>query len=246
MDLLEAAAIDALPTTALLEQAWASARSCETEGYEEAVALFRSASARNPGCAQACAGLAEAYAHWGFRRELEGLESRSYYRLALEHAELGVELDPNSAHARRGLSAALRRGEGADPERRLKQARLAVQLDPHAAESWYELWRASGYALDDPSIRNALSMRPKYFAALHDLGVALCEHDRPVEALRFLERAIAVNPGSGLARYNRAMALESLGRVQEARSELRALAQARPQDPLCLDALRRLESIHGP
>ncbi|HAZ08934.1 MAG TPA: hypothetical protein DCZ01_10530 [Elusimicrobia bacterium] len=228
-------------TDTLIERARKASGLCEPENYEEAVGLYRQALRENPSCADAYSGLAEAYALWGFRREVSELESRSYYDQAFSCAERGLELAPLTACVHRAMAVALRRGSRADAERRCSEAELAVEIAPECADSWYELWRASGYSLEDPAVKKALTLRPAFFAALHDLGVVLCEHERHAEALRFIDRALAVNAGSRLARYNHAMVLHFLGRVEESCAEMRALSKERPDDAMIAYGLTFLE-----
>lgn len=234
-------------TDALIERARQAAELCEPENYEEAAGLYRQALREDPSCARAYAGLAEVYALWGFRREVAELESRSYYDRAFFCAERGLELSPLTACVHRAMAVALRRGSRADAERRCSEAELAVEIAPECADSWYELWRASGYSLEDPAIKKALTLRPAFFAALHDLGVVLCEQERCEEALRFIDRALSANADSRLARYNHAMILHRLGRVEEARAEMRALSQDRPDDAMIAYGLTFLEEhLDGP
>ncbi|MFC1679778.1 tetratricopeptide repeat protein [Elusimicrobiota bacterium] len=204
----------------------------DTEGYELAVASFLQILDEAPGYGPAHAGLAEAYSYWGFRREINGEESQSYYALSLEHAEKAVDLAPDLGESHRALAVALRRGEHANAERRKEEVLIALDLDPNSAENWYEYWRAFGYQPHDTSIQRALELDPRLCAAEIDLGVVLCERDRLHEAARHLGKALEINPRNSLASYNLVMVLDRQGKGSAAREVLDRAREAHPNDPL--------------
>lgn len=216
----------------LLARAQAALRLYDPQGYSEAVALFRDCLAGQPNNASALAGLAETYAYWGFRRELEGKDAQSYYDLAYESAERAVQVAAGLADAHRAMAIALRRGEKADAERRKAETLIAVELAPEDARAWYEHWKAFGYDPEDPAIAKALDFDPKLFAAHHDLAVALCEHGRIDEAIDRMRSALEMMPRNGLGLYNLAMFLHRKGIPEGARRILRHAAVVCPGDPL--------------
>ncbi len=205
----------------LCREGRAQLRLYDVEGYEKAVPLFRKALEEEPGRAEAHAGLAFAYALWGFRREIDGREPEGYYRMALQNAEAALKAAPESGEAHRAMAVALRRGAHADPVRRKEEVLLALDLEPGHPDNWYELWRASGSAAADPAIKRALELDPSHCAARIDLGVILCEEGRHREALTQFQLALRGNPRNSLALYNAAMVLNILGLPDNALSVLR-------------------------
>lgn len=220
------------PESELLALGLQNLRTSDVEGYAEAVALFRECLATQPNNASALSGLAEAYACWGFRRELEGKDPQSYYDLAFDSAERAVQLASGLADAHRAMALALRRGAKADPERRKAETLIAVELSPEDALAWYEHWKAFGYDPAETSIQKALELDPRLFAAHHDLAVALCEHGRLDEAIDRMRAALEMNPGNTMALYNLAIFLHRKGIDEGARRVIRHAARIKPGDPL--------------
>lgn len=204
----------------------------EPRGFEEAVASLWEAIDVDPSFPLSYSALAETYSYWGFRKEISGGEAQSYYDLALQQAGVALKQAPQRAESHRACAMALRRGRNADPERRLRAARRAVELDPMGAENWYELWRCMDYRPEDGAVRRALELNPALFAALNDLGAAHCERGEYQEAVFRFRQALEVNPSSILARCNLAMVFARQGRGEEARAELRLAAEQDPDDEL--------------
>lgn len=105
-----------------------------------------------------------------------------------------------------------------------RQKDAAVQ-----AEEWYEL----AEQLTDTDVkgaerayRKALALSPEpFYAAYVDLGALLCEDERRCEeALGLFEQALAHFPEDEVLHFNRAVALEGVGRLDDAeRSYARCL-----------------------
>ncbi len=235
----------AAPQPSLLERAQKALRSYDPQGYAEAVGLFRDCLSGQPNNASALAGLAETYAYWGFRRELEGKDAQSYYDLAYETAERSVQVASGLADAHRAMAVALRRGDKADAERRKAETLIAIELAPEDARAWYEHWKAFGYDPEDPSIFKALDFDPKLFPAHHDLAVVLCEHGRLDEAIDRMRTALEMMPRNGLGLYNLAMFLHRKGIDEGARRIIRHAAAVCPGDPLIASGASLIEQAAG-
>ena len=226
---------------ALLEQGRKHLALFDVDGYQDAVACFREALDEDKSCAAAWGSLAEAYAHWGFRQELDGESPEICYEFAYQFAEKALALAFKEGASHRAMAAALHRGARADAERRRAESSAAVELGPTDAENWYEHWRAFGYDLADTSIRRVLSLNPSHFAAYHDVAVALCEKDRLQEAEKWMRMALAIHPRHSLALFNLAMIAERQGRAADAVSGLRAAGALYPASRLIQDQLAALE-----
>jgi tetratricopeptide (TPR) repeat protein len=89
------------------------------------------------------------------------------------------------------------------------------------AEEWYAL--AEQLADTDArgaeqAYRKAIELAPEpFYAAYVDLGALLCEDERRCEdALRVFERALVHFPQDAVLHFNRAVALEGVGRLEDA------------------------------
>ena len=218
-----------------------SMSSFDPAGWEEAVAVLKRLLDRLPDHAPSHAALAECYALWGFRRELDGAEAESYYGLAYQHASRAFTLAPERADAHRALAVALRRGEHADLDRRQEEALIALDLDSNDAQNWYEYWRAFGYSPQDPAIARALELDPGLTGAHIDLGVVFYTKGRLSDARRHLERAVALAPRNTLALYNLAMTLAALKLFKEAAAALERGLAVEPGNRLLLEGLAILK-----
>ncbi|MDE2489989.1 MAG: tetratricopeptide repeat protein [Elusimicrobia bacterium] len=225
----------------LVEAGRARRRLFDQPGFEEAVPLLREAIELAPDRAEAYAELSETYSYWGlrrenschgFRRETRRVEYQSLYDLAYDYAAMTLRLAPELAAAHRAMAVSLRRGAKADAERRLREARRAVELDPDDPESLVELWRAEGYDPDDPALRRALEAAPDLVIGHLDLGASLIERGRLDEALHELRKALRANPRCLQAYYDVALALDRKGRRAEALALLGKARLLRPGDPL--------------
>ena len=243
---VEVPTASARKTATLLELGRKRLELFDIEGYQDAAACFRAALEEDERCDSACAGLAEVFSYWGFRLEIEGGAAEAYYSLAYRYAEKALELAAQEASSHRAMAAALRRGERADAERRRAESSAAVELDPLDAGNWYEYWRAFGYGLADSSIRKTLSLNPSYFAAYHDVAVALCEQGRLEEAEKWMRAALEIHPRHSLALFNLAMIEERQGRAADALAGLRAAGEMFPGNRLIRDGFAALaERVDG-
>lgn len=210
-------------------------------GYEEAVPLLREAIESCPTSAEAYAELSLTYSAWGLRREssctglrheLRVIEFQSLYDLAYDYAELALRLAPELATTHLALAAALRRGAKSDPDRRAREALLAVELDGEDLECLTERWRVQGYDPDDPAVRRAMAGTPPLLPAQLDLAESLAERGRYAEALTELEHALRLHPANVQVYYDIAMLLDRKGFRVKALDLLGRARKMRPEDPL--------------
>ncbi|HEX6882085.1 MAG TPA: tetratricopeptide repeat protein [Planctomycetota bacterium] len=134
---------------------------------------------------------AEAFTRLGMvRRDLGALAEA---RAAFERA---VALDPRSAEAWCGLGLLLGQMEqAAEAEAALRRA---LALEPDQPESNAALGRFQELrgerAAAEASYRRAVGVNPDYVDGLHGLGALLAEGEQRDEALRLLDRVVALRP----------------------------------------------------
>jgi tetratricopeptide (TPR) repeat protein len=156
-------------------------------------------------------------------RVLGGLLRRGYEKMRLDDlpgalGDVSVHLD---AHPE-------------DTEARLIRAEVLLKLGK-PAPALADIDAALAKSPDDP---RALRARA---AALYEIG------GRDGEALRTIERALEIEPASGIGHLTRAKILERLDRIPEAIAEYRTAAQLDPTlEPITEAALRRLGAAPGP
>ena len=91
--------------------------------------------------------------------------------------------------------------------------------EDETAAAWFD--RAATLETNDPpaaevAYRRALTLRPDHADACANLSALLCEQQRWGEAVRVLDAGLVANPGATLLHFNRGVALEELGRDDEA------------------------------
>jgi tetratricopeptide (TPR) repeat protein len=213
----------------------------DVAGFEEAVPLLREAIEQAPADAPAYAELSTVYSYWGhrredaclgFRHEIRMLEYQSLYDLAYDYAAMALRLAPELGASHRAMAAALRRGSKADPERRAREATLAVEFSPGDPEALCERWRVAGYDPRDPAVHEALAREPRLIAVRIDLAAALSERGEYDAALAELEKAHALAPLYLQVYYEIAMILDRKGMRAKALELLRKARALSPEDPL--------------
>ena len=110
------------------------------------------------------------------------------------------------------------------------------------AREWYELGEQlmkTDTRGAERAYRRAIELSPEpYYGAYVDLGALLCESEqRCGDALKVIDEALVHFPVDPVLHFNRAIALESLGRVEEAERSYRACLDA---DPSYADAHHNL------
>jgi tetratricopeptide (TPR) repeat protein len=98
---------------------------------------------------------------------------------------------------------------------------LAYEADNQSEKAEVALRTAIGWATKQPSDEWPFL----------NLGALLLDHDRPVEAIPFLEKAAAIAPKSALCHEKLGRALEQSGKVSAGVTELEAAVQLDPKNP---------------
>ncbi|MDP3541157.1 MAG: protein kinase [Elusimicrobiota bacterium] len=157
------------------------------------------------------------------QRVLSGLLRRGYEKMRLD--DLPGALGDVSVHLD---------SQPEDTEARLIRAEILLKLGK-PAPALADIDAALAKSPDDP---RALRARA---ATLYEIG------GRDPEALTTIERALALEPASGIGHLTRAKILERLDRIPEAIAEYRTAAQLDPTlEPIVEAALRRLGAAPAP
>lgn len=94
--------------------------------------------------------------------------------------------------------------------------------------------------------RKAMALKPNNHDLLTNLGVACCGLKQWAEARRYLERAVAVDPGYALAHYYLAMALVQTGETPgQAIYHLRRALELKLDPRVAPDARKLLDTLRG-
>jgi tetratricopeptide (TPR) repeat protein len=141
------------------------------------------------------------------------------YAEAARALERAVELNPRYVPARLKLALAyLRLGQ---PDRAERGLRLVLDDEPRNVRALHNL-AAIAYSRGDLARaedleRQAIAIDPGYYEAWNTLGAIYVVLKRPADALAALDKATSLDPSSGQAQYNRALALRLDGRAEAAR-----------------------------
>jgi Flp pilus assembly protein TadD len=187
----------------------------------EAVDMYRQAAALAPRDPQVWYELATALQQAG-----EPGEARRALEQALRH-------DPGSPAAHNALGVALA-AEG-EPAEAAEHFRRAVAADPRHAQAWNNLGNALRelQRLDEAAdaYGRAAAVDALYVDPLNGRGALEVARGRPVEALRWFDRALALATDRHDVRLNRAIALDLAGRGEEAAFAYRELLELTAGDP---------------
>jgi len=190
------------------------------ESVRQAVEHYQRAIAADPGYAQAYAGLAGAWALFGWLSVASPRESMPRARAAALRA---LELDETvaDAHAALGVYLSFYAWDQPAAERALRRA---VDLNPGSATAHHWLGNIALLAMGrfDESlaeVRRAEELDPLSPVIASDTGVTLLYARRFGEAIAQFERTLAAAPEFYVARYHLGQALHSSGRLDAAIGE---------------------------
>ena len=147
---------------------------------------------------------------------------------AVDDFRAAIDRDPAFAMAWSGLADAIdalvwRDVEAVDllPEGRLAALR-ALALEPEMAEGWASAGVLAAefdgdYEVGELALRRALQLRPSYANANQQLSGVLANTGRVQDGLRYMERAVALDPLSGFFHLNFGDLLSVAGEFERAR-----------------------------
>jgi TolB-like protein len=215
------------------------------EAYAEATRL-------DPTFAQGFAKLAHAYLlflDWGW--SYEGLPPESLFARGWQAAEHAVGLDSALAAGWLARGSLLRFGDQRSFTGVREALQRAVDLEPGNAEAHHEFGMVLRLLSDNSAaadqFRQALAIEPDRPMSLVHLGWIDMARRRYGEARRWLDSAVAVNPGFFQAYMERAQLRLAMGDTAGARDDAETTIRLRPRsDPLAAeDVLLALERRSG-
>jgi tetratricopeptide (TPR) repeat protein len=218
--------------------------------HEEAKAAFQAALRFDPGLMTARANLATELQYEGrfddAIREFRAL-IRQVPHLSMLHYNLGnalaghkdyseaiveyreaMRLQPEHIDALVGLGCALVDSGAIDQG--IATLRDATQRRPESTRAWSDLARALAIKGDLAALEDLVRSRPEWKAGQGQLGKALFDLGRFEEALKPLEKAVALDATDGWALLMLGVDLARLGRVDEAIATLKRAVAIKPQD----------------
>lgn len=122
-----------------------------------------------------------------------------------------------------------------------------------ASPDWFAAWQLHGQLLSDcarldeaiTSIERALALEPGIADAHALLGGILIKRNRPAHALAALDRALAIAPKRGTFHIDRGLALNALGRFNEAFEAFDRGCRTEGDDPHVQFVVGLAELLHG-
>lgn len=209
-------------------------------GMRRAEALFREALEHDPAYTLAWVGLADALAllyEYGHADAAILAEAEAVARRA-------TELDPGLGEARtsRGL---IHEARHQGPEA-IREYRRAVELQPSYADAYnWMSWTYQNLGMAEAAVeasRRAVPLNPLAPEVVGNLSVTLLMTGDPERALREARRARGLEPAEPTAVFYEALALQRLGRLDEAGELLEGLEVLwAGEGPRCTLALVHLE-----
>ncbi len=167
---------------------------------------------------------------------------------AVEAYETALRLDPRLLLARNNLGrlyGQIQRYDSAE-----KQYRAGIAINPdfvQIRDNLARLYYGQGRLVEaEAEFRKIIELEPEIAEVHYALGLLLAEDEsRLEEAARALSEAARLAPGNGRVRYNYGLALQKLGRPDQAESELTAASRLEPAAEDYVHALYVLYSQQG-
>lgn len=185
----------------------------------EAEGEFRTALGIDPQCAEARVDLGILFAKEGKEPEAESL-----FRQAIENNSQSA-----TAHANLGLLLA-RQGHDAEAERELKEANRISSNDVNTLPLLANLQSKLGRPIDSScTLRRLTDLQPQAAPAHIELGIALAALYSYQAALEEFSKAVSLSPNPASARMYKGRTLYDLGKINDARQEIKASCASSPK-----------------
>lgn len=171
--------------------------------YEESVKFYQKALNADSNYAPAYAGLAEAYASWGYELERSGKAAGDCFDKALHFGRKAVFKDSSSDVAYRGLAMAYMNADAKKYGEEAYRALLtALSLDTTDAETFYLLWmHTQNDNPESPFIQKSIALNPDYFLSHYALAVAWSRKKNYDKAAEYYKQCVRINPDHELPYY---------------------------------------------
>lgn len=109
----------------------------------------------------------------------------------------------------------------------------------------YAAAKSGDFGRAEAELREAVKLAPTDAVALAVLGMVLSQRANPEEGNKYLERALALDPGDTGTRYNLAFNQFRMGRVQAARANLEKILRQKPDHQQAAALLEKVKEETG-
>jgi serine/threonine-protein kinase len=213
---------------------------------KKSVGCFEHAIDRDPGYAQAYAGMADAYITLGTYGAMRPKDVMPRAKGALERA-LEIDTGLGEAYTCRGCVRAVYDWSWSDAER---DFRRAIELRPSypTAHHWYAINHLVPVGRFDEAteeLRHALDLDPLAIAIKTSVGMKCYFAGQYDDAVRELSKTIELDGSFGMARFFLGATYTEMSRYPEAFAELEAAIRLSGRSPEILAALGYLHGVSG-
>lgn len=194
-------------------------------GLEPAIEKYKQAVDLDPRYAAAYAKLGAAYC-----RLFAVLHDPAALNLARRNSEASLALNPNLVDSHAAMAAVLQ--QTGDNQGAFKEFSRALALDPSDPRTL--VWQAQLYAKlnrwqdAERTLRRVLAVRPNYWVAYNELGVAFNSQGKYSDAIDQFQSACVAAPGSSMAFSNLGTVYMQLGHFPEAVQYLKQSLALKP------------------
>jgi serine/threonine-protein kinase len=216
------------------------------EELKRSVGCFERAIDRDPGYAQAYAGIADAYVTLGTYGAMPPKDVMPRAKRALETA-LEIDVGLTEAYTCRGCVRAVYDWSWSDAEQDFRRA-IALQPSYPTAHHWYainHLVPTGRFDEASDELQRALSLDPLALAIKTSVGMKCYFAGQYEDAVRELSKAIDLDERFGMARLFLGATYTEQARYAEALEELVAAIHLSGRTPEILAALSYLHGVSG-
>ena len=217
------------------------------EGLKQGIEYFEKAIAKDPGYAQAYAGLADSYILMGVG-DYGVLPPKEAMPKAKEAALKALEIDDTLAEAHTSLGF-LNYVFDWDWPGAESHFRRAIELNPNyvTAHHWYGLYLGVMGRFDEgiEQTQRALELDPSSLIINTDLGLIFCYARQPDRAIEQLRKTLEREPNFVVARWRLARAYAQKAMYQEAISELQKAIEVAGRRPYYISLMGYVDALAG-
>jgi tetratricopeptide (TPR) repeat protein len=211
----------------LTRRGWIQLDRRTVEGTSRAVALFRSAIARDSAFADAWAGLALALQYATIRQyPVDGVPRDSIAPLTIQASARAIDADSTNARAWVARTYALRLIEPGSRANMIAAGERAVRLDARSVDAWHYLGLAREEHLEPGLAREAyaraVALVPGHLRTLYFLGLHFMWARQYDSALVWADSTVRVDPTYLNGRQTRGIIYLLQGKLDQAEEDFRA------------------------